>query len=408
MKILYNKISESIKVRNTYIGMSVFDEPFIALFSLLSFILAIDLNATPFQVAVLVSLRPIVSLFTFYWSANLKRQEDKLVTNLMGAWFIGRVPFLFMPFFTSVWSIIFAVGVFHLFSRASTPALMEILRQNFEKQEREKLVSRVYLLKFIESGIFAVVFGSMLDLSPSIWKWLIACFALLSISTLILQRRIKINPTAPVASVPKGFNRVTQPWKDSFELLAKRKDFARFQMGFMIGGFALMMVSAVLPYYFKGLCLTHETICYGKNLWMGVGVFASTFIWQRILNHYSIEKVMSLMLLGFFCFPLTLILASSSFSFFYIAFFCYGFCQAGSHLLWNLSGPYFSNQEESSSFTTVNIHMIGLRGLIAPFLGVYLYNQLGAQITLIISSIICLIGAGYMFVSKKSVIKKTA
>ena len=37
--------------------------------------------------------------------------------------------------------------------------------------------------------------------------------------------------------------------------------------------------------------------------------------------------------------------------------------QAGSELSWNMSGPLFSKQEESSSYTSVNIVTAGIRGL---------------------------------------------
>lgn len=396
-----------VNVRTTYIGMALLDEPFCALFLMISFILKKDLGATAFQIAFLSSLRPVVSSLSFYWSSNLKRRPDKLVTNLMGAWFLARVPFFFFPLIDDVWFVIFAVGVYQLFSRASMPALMEILKQNYGKQEREKLVGRVYLLKFLESAAFAFVFGRVLDVSPDMWKYLFPVFVLLSLATLFMQRSIVVQKRDIIIPVPKGKDRIIQPWKDSFSLLKKRKDFARFQWGFMIGGFGLMMIAPARDCYFADiLSLSHEQFCYGRFLWMGLGIFFSTGLWQRSLNTFSLDRVMFLLLMGFCLFPLTLLLGVKSLFFFYLAFFFYGIAQAGSHLLWNLSGTYFANNEDSAMYSTVNLHMIGIRGLLAPLFGACLQVALSSQIAIFVGSCTCLLGAIYLLATRKSQVQE--
>lgn len=390
-------------VRWVYTLMVLLDEPFCTLFLLLPFILKKNLGASAFELAFLTSLRPVVSAFSFYWTANLKRRPDKLVTNLMGAFFLARLPFLFFPFISNVWFIICAVGVYQLFSRASMPALMEILKQHYNKNNREKLVARVYLLKFLESALLAgFSLGGILDSSPDLWKYLFPMFALVSFSTLLLQRNIVILQKTAISSTPKGVNRLLQPWKDSFALLKERKDFARFQWGFMIGGFGLMLIAPARICYFDDvLSLSTTQYCYGKYLWMGLGVFIATSLWQKGLSRFPMDKMMSLMLVGFSLFPLSLLLGQWNLLFFYLAFFFYGIAQAGSHLLWNLSGGYFAKKEQSAMYSTVNLHMVGIRGLIGPLCGAWLSEYLSPQFAMACGSAICLTGAFYLYLSKK-------
>jgi hypothetical protein len=391
-------------VRWIYTSMALLDEPFYALFLLLPFILKKNLGATAFELAFLTSLRPVVASFSFYWTANLKRRPDKLITNLMGAFFLARLPFIFFPFIDNVWYIIFSVGVYQLFSRASMPALMEILKQHYSKEKREKLVGRVYLLKFVESAILALFsLGGILDSFPDLWKVLFPVFVLLSFSTLLLQKNIAILQKSEVMPTPKGVNRLLQPWKDSFSLLKKRRDFARFQWGFMIGGFGLMLIAPARICYFDDvLSLTTSQYCSGQYLWMGIGVFLATSLWRWGLSRYSLDRMMTLMLVGFSLFPIALLLGQIDLLFFYLAFFFYGVAQAGSHLLWNLSGGYFARQEQSAMYSTVNLHMIGIRGLIGPLCGAWLSEYLSPQFAMASGAVICLLGACYLYVTKRA------
>ena len=90
------------------IWMNIFNEPFVALYSLILFILRKDLNASAFQISIFVTIRPVIALFSFYWSSNLSKRKNKLVSNLMGAWVLARLPFVLLPFFPNVWYLIFA------------------------------------------------------------------------------------------------------------------------------------------------------------------------------------------------------------------------------------------------------------------------------------------------------------
>ena len=75
--------------------------------------------------------------------------------------------------------------------------------------------------------------------------------------------------------------------------------------------------------------------------------------------------------------PLALMLAASGVTgLIYAAFFCYGIMQAGSHLSWHLAGPHFSGEENSAPFTSLNVALVGLRGLIGPLFGGLLVSKL--------------------------------
>jgi len=397
-----------VKTRFALLWMHLANEPFVALFTLLGFILRKDLGASTLQLSVLAITSPVLALFSFYWSFALTRNTAKLLPNLMGAWILGRLPFLLIPWFHSVWYLIFAAAIYQLFYRAGTPALMEILKQNVDKKPRESLFSSAYLLGFIESVLLGLFVGKFLDCHAQAWKILFIGAALLSVSSVIFQRRIPLlRPIIDKSAPPATHGTLVQPWKDCLHLMKTYPEFATFQWGFMIGGFGLMLINpALIIYYAETLLLSHENLTTARYIFMGVGVLLSTLLWRKALSLYPISRLTLLILLGFGLFPLVLLCAKASLAFLYLAFLLYGIAQAGSHLLWHLSGTLFASEEESSSkYTGTNVLMVGIRGLLGPLLGGILTAALGPITVLVLGALICLFGAYFMHKSSSRVTK---
>ena len=405
---LQAKVNRYKKTRFALLYMQLANEPLMALYTLLAFILRKDLGASTFQLTVFVTLRPVISFFSFYWSSSLTRQKEKLLSNLTWAWVLGRVPFVFFPLFHSVWYLIFASALYQLFYRAATPALIEILKVNMEKKRREKLYSLTFLLCFAESIFLGLFVGKFLDAYPFAWKILFVISSLLSISSLFFQKKIPLPSLLPDKNMPpKAQSKLIQPWKDCIYLMRRYPDFATFQWGFMIGGFGLMLIAPALAiYYAETLSLSHGTITIARYIWMGLGVLISTFFWKRGIEKFKINQLTLLILVGFGFFPLFLLFAKKSLIFLNLAFFLYGVAQAGSHLLWNLSGTLFASEEESSSkYTGTNVLLVGIRGLVGPALGGLLITALNPSIVLAFGALICFLGSVYIHQSSSKLFK---
>ena len=82
------------KTRLALLGMNLASEPLISLYTFLPFILCKDLGVSTFQLSLFLTLRPVLSVFSFYWSAYLKEGRGKLVSNLIWACLLAYLPFL--------------------------------------------------------------------------------------------------------------------------------------------------------------------------------------------------------------------------------------------------------------------------------------------------------------------------
>lgn len=375
--------------KQTFLWMRLSHEPFVVFYALLPFLLRKDLGAGLFELSVLSAIRPVLPVFSFYWGANLFQKKVCLKQNLIFAWVFARIPFLFVFWIQNVWYLIFCAACYELFNRAGTPALIEILKLNLSKTKRDQLYTVGFVLSFMESILLGLFLTRALSSSLFPWPSYCALATAISLSSIALQwklllPKIKKEPTLPQQSFSE---RLTLPWKHTYELLSENPAFATFQWKFMLGGFALMLASpGISIFYADTLSLSYKEITLGRSVLMGLGIITSAHLWKKLLSKERVDEMMSAILLGFCSYLLLLWCAQIHLGFFYLAYLIYGVTQSGSHLLWNLSGPLFSEEKESTPFSTTNLLMVGIRGLIAPFLGAWICAYTGPSFLLLLGA----------------------
>src|SRR5277367_413318 len=87
---------------------NLLSEPLFTIYGFLGFILYKDLGASALSISLMMMLKPVVTVLSFYWSAGLKGRSHKLKPNALWAGFWMRAPFLLCPWFDDVWYVIAA------------------------------------------------------------------------------------------------------------------------------------------------------------------------------------------------------------------------------------------------------------------------------------------------------------
>lgn len=354
---------------------SIFHEPLVSLFPLLPLILLKDLKATAFQIVILTMLKPLASIFSFYWSERISQNRHTLKWNILIAGLVSRLAFLPALAFNSVWLFIFASTLYMVFLRATIPAWMELLKRNLPEKIREKFFSVGSALGYAEGVLIAIGLGSLLDVYMGVWRMVFFVAVLFGALGVIVQATLAVRDHAP--PVPAGENlpvswkqEIVRPWKDCYTLMKERSDFRAFQWAFMVAGFGLMLLQPVIPIFFdQVLKVSYRDLMVAYSICKGLGFVAFSPFWQRALSRFHINRLTAGILWSFILFPICLILSLRGEVWFYIAHLAYGVAQAGSHLVWHLSGPIFSRQGQSSRFSSVSIVLVGVRGLLGPPLG---------------------------------------
>lgn len=388
------------KTRSAYLWTRILNVPFWAIFNMLSVILYKDLHASPFQITASIALKPLVALFSPYWSLSINQRQG-LTSNLIWANVLKFFPFLGFLWFDNPWWFILSLGIYMLLVRGVIPAWMEIIKINIKGIEREKLFAIGSTLDYIGSAIIPLLFGWVLDIYHDSWRWIFFVTASIGMfSTLFLYRLPVVSEEEHPPENPRQESwkeLILKPWKQSWSLLQERPDFAKFQIGFMLGGSGLMIMHAALPMFFIDILdLSYIEILLALSVCKGIGYALVSPLWVKWFHRFNIYAFSSRVTLLATVFPFILILAIYNPIWFYLAYVVYGMMVAGSDLSWNMSGLSFSPNADSSAFSRANVLTVGIRACVAPWIGSILYLFTNSIIVLLFGSFLCFLATLYM------------
>ncbi len=157
-----------------------------------------------------------------------------------------------------------------------------------------------------------------------------------------------------------------------------------------------MIMHPVLPIFFKqNLQLSYTELTLATILCKSIAFAVTSPLWARWMNRIPIHMFNCYVTLFASIFAVFIIAADYQVGWLYLAYFIYGLMQAGSELSWNLSGPIFSKNNDSTLYTGVNVAMVGIRGAIAPFLGELIYLHSNAVTVFFCGGALCFLGSCY-------------
>lgn len=390
--------------RFAFIWSNILNAPLWAMYSLLVFIFYKDLNATPLQIILLISAKPVVAIISFYWNSFIDKRRDWLKASIVVASILGLLPCFFFPFVESNWFFILAFSIYMTASRAIVPAWMEILKIRISSENRTKVFSTGSSINYLTSLFFPLLVSHWMDVSFGIWRWVFFMTAILSFLSIFFLAWIPIPKDDPRDYKANYSLRDTllKPWENFIQLMISRPDFAHFQLIFMLGGLGLMILQPALPTFtVEILKLSYTELVIAISICKGIGFALTTRIWASFFNKANMYTLTFFMCFLAGLFPILLMTASIHWLWVYAAYLVYGVMQAGSEMCWNLSGPRFAREENSSAFTGVNVVLVGLRGCIGPFLGGYLGIISNSYLPLAVGCISCFMGAAFALYSSR-------
>ncbi|MBX9704543.1 MAG: hypothetical protein K2X39_10355 [Silvanigrellaceae bacterium] len=159
-----------------------------------------------------------------------------------------------------------------------------------------------------------------------------------------------------------------------------------------------MLWQPALPlFFFNVLHLNFTELTIAMTLCKSLGYMVALPFWTRAMSRIDLFAFSGAVTAIAAFFPLGLLAAQWNLTWLYATYLLYGVMQAGSELSWNLSGPIFSKNEDSSTYSGVNVLTIGLRGCFAPPLGSILCSLTNATTVLLMGGGFCLLATWQMF-----------
>lgn len=373
-----------------YLIYRVLASPLEILFTLLIFILNKNLEVLPLQLTVMAIIKPVSSLVSFYICSFLFEKTSRIRVYLILNIALGAISCFYFPFTDNPWFFIASFALFMITNRALMPAWMEVLKSNTDSQTLAKTVSYGNIIFFVMNIFLSPLFCFFMDDAPQIWKFLFFCIALIKMISLILVFTINSDTKIKHHQIS---SESSNTWKKAIK---PKAPFLHYLVLYCIGGIGIIGTQPILPIYFEEvLKLSYTSLGLAFSFSKGIAFLLSSSFWVRYAQNFSLYRLNAFANMFTVLYFILLMFSSREIVLIYPAYFFYGIMLAGCELSRDVSGPYFSGQQNSTIYSSLNLATIGIRGCIFPLIGTLLYHYTGATYTFTIAALICVLGSVY-------------
>jgi hypothetical protein len=331
-----------------------------------------------------VSGAPALSNMTSFIWANLAhgREKVRLIVWLLGSFgllvgLIGLWPRAGVGLAITVLSVIAArvlwAGV--LVARSG------IWTANYPRTVLARVTSRIVIVSSLGVAGSAALAGIVMQTHPHLARWLYPSAALAGIAAALLYRRMRVRRAYHLraAELSEAGREQVFSLHSLREVLRQDPQYRRFMAALAFYGAGNLMIGAQLVVVFSDFL--HLTAAVQIGILTIVPLLCVplfTPLWARLFDGghviefrarqcWVLVAAMAVMILAVFTYQLWLL---------WLAAVLWGISTAGANLGWNLGHNDFASLGRVQQYMGVNVTLTGMRGLIAPPLGVLAYTGL--------------------------------
>lgn len=344
------------------------------------------LNAAVWQLTVMAMVWPVSNFMSIWWGRLFEKSCHKSRYFILVGVF-GRLSLIYGLWLTGMNEFMLLLALMFSFNALLIPAQNSIYQRNIDKKRRAKVYGYTTSLSMLIAVSFTFMAGRMLDINEQSFRLILAITAVAGLIASLLLSLVKIQePLLRTECAPFHWkDAMRDPIRRSLKLLKTNKPFASFERSFSIYGMGFIMVQPVLPIFLVDMLkLTYTGNFIAKGIISQLPILLlSPYLgkWHDKLHPFRFISIF----FGLLAFFPALFIASALFlqvrwlavALVYIAYIMYGFAMAGVNIAWNMGSIYFAGDEDASMYQSVHVTLTGVRGVIAPLLGLLLLKTLG-------------------------------
>lgn len=351
-----------------------------------------------YAVAFVMAAPNFANLTSFLWG-SLSRGRDKVafISSIQVATCICVGLVAMMP--VTAWGLA-GTCLLVLVARTTWTGVITVRaavwRQNYPKANRASIAGKMATVQSVMLALAGWVVGATMDFNANSFHVVFPLLAIVGLYGNSIFRKVKLRgggrllraeraqgtvtrvSANPMATAAMTRDALTQNW----EVLRDDREYRRFMVWMFIFGMGNLMMTPPLA-----IVLNDDLqVSYLK------GILATTIIplvvmplaipiWARLLDRMHVVEFRRVHGWAFVSASLLLFVAAMTQQLwlFYVAGVAMGVGFGGGALAWNLGHQDFAGPESDALYMSLHVTLNGVRGVIAPFLAVVLYQQLASQ-----------------------------
>lgn len=335
-----------------------------------------------FAVAVLSASTSAANVVSFVWARlSHGREKVRFVNTLQVAMIVLVAAIGLAPRSGGglVW-IIFSVIAARLCWAGFITVRATIWSRNYERVDRARLAGRIAAVQVLTAAGLGVTLGTVMEHDPGAFRFLFPIGAVVAIGGAWCWSRIRIRRGRAMVREELAAGRESAPSlnpADVIRVLRADTMYARFMLCMFLLGLGNLTVSAPL------IVILREQFDMG---YQGGIIVANSLplammpisipIWRRLLDRVHVIRFRAI---HSWCFAVAAVfflvgVATHTTALMYIATAIQGLAFGGGVLAWNLGHLDFAPAHRATQYMGVHVTLTGARGLLAPFVGIGLYD----------------------------------
>ena len=368
---------------------------------LTEFIFIKSLKGSNVQLAFLFQFNMVVFLFAMVANEILRRYTNRKIL-LRSIAVISKLPLVGLAFFPDVshqqglppiyHTLFLGIFLFYFITRIVViPSVNQYLKGNYRHENFGRLFGYSVTIQKVAMLLSTFIAGLLLDINPNSYKVFYPIVGILAIVSVFQLTKIKFIQKEEIIDTPL-WKSLHQSFIRIFQILKFNKSFRHLEMGFMIYGFAWMSTHAVITiFYERALHLNYSSVAFYKNAFNLVAIaflpFFGKVIGKRDPRRFAIITFGSLLLFILFTAlteyynGYTEVYGIKIYYMLMVAVVFNGLFMGSMPILWGIGSSYFCQPDEAADYQSVHLFLTGVRALLAPVIGIKLYEWAGFSYT---------------------------
>ncbi len=336
-----------------------------------------------YAVAILVAAPNIGNICSFVWAA-LSHGRPKvafisglqLVTAVLIG-LIGAVPETPL----GLWLMVVLVCLSRMTWTGVITIRTAVWGANYPRADRARIAGKMATVQSLAVAAVGAGIGLCMDWNEESFHWLFPLAALGGVFGNSIYRRVRLRGQRRLARAEHEHRRIRPISVNPMSVYAVLRDdppYRWFMTWMFLFGLGNLMLPAPLA-----IILNDK---FHVSYWGGIQVIATIpqvlipiFIplWSRFLDRSHVVEFRAFHAWSFVAAAVAQFLGAMTVNiwFFYLGAILNGLAFAGGILAWNLGHHDFAPEHRDSEYMGVHVTLNGLRGLMAPFLAVWIYQQ---------------------------------
>ncbi len=353
------------------------------------------LAAKDWQLMLMTMLWPVANFFSIWWGRVFENSCHKHRYFLL-AGLIGRLAMIYAIWLVTMNEYLLLLGMLFASNSVIIPGQNNIYQKNIGSKRRARVFGLTLSLGMTVSVIVTFIAGRMLDLREESFRWILAFTGVCGFLSAAALSLIRIQE--PV--IKKSCERLSwkqillEPVSGTLRLLKENKDFAAFERSFSIYGMGFIMMQPIIPIYLVDkLHLSYTVNFLAKGIVSQLGMLLLSPVIGKYHDRMHPYRFMAGAFGLLMFFPLLVVASSVAQGsltlpviLIFTAYAVFGLAMAAVNITWNMGSIYFAGDENASIYQSVHVTMTGIRGLIAPVLGIVLYKMVSLTMVFVVAA----------------------